>query len=127
MAKCQFIKRRHRKLCIGDLNTLIKLQSRSITEPLFGGTDFDEDFVDTGEVWAKVETVSGKTIFDGVGSDIVVTHMITIRFDSSVSNETWIELDGKRIDILNFEDWEERHEFLLLLCTNRGVGEASKA
>jgi len=127
MAKCQFIKRKHRKVCIGDLNTLIKLQSRDIVAPLFDSVDFDENFQDTAEVLALIETQTGRTVFDGVDTDINITHKIVIRYDATVTSETWIELAGKRVDIIFVENLESRNEWMLLFCVMRGVGEASKA
>lgn len=127
MPDCTFIKRKHRKICIGDLDNLIKLQSRDIVAPVFDDVDFDEDFQDNSEVWAKIETHTGKTIFNGINTDFNITHDITIRFDSSVTTETWIEFDSRKFDIMMTEDLEERKEWLLLSCTVRGVGEAAKA
>jgi len=128
--KCQFLRRKHRKVCIGDLNTLITLQTRDIVAPIFNEVDFDENFQDFSvpEVWALVETATGKAVFDGVDTDINITHMIIIRFDATVTSETWVELDdGRRLDIQFTEDLEERHEWLMMFCTLRGVGEAAKA
>lgn len=115
---------------MGDLRDRVKLQNRDITEPAFGSSDFGEDFDLADEVWASVKTLSGRTIFDGVHTDIVVTHRIHVRYDPSVTSETWIQLaDGRRLDVVQVEDLEERHEFLELLCTERGkrAKEAAKA
>lgn len=121
MPKCIRIKRKKRQVCIGDLDTRIILQDRSIKPPVFGDPDFDEDFANTDTVWAAVNTVSGKTFFDGVNSDINISHVIFIRFDSAVTAETWVELeDGQRLDILDTENLEQRGEFLKLTCTIRG-------
>lgn len=127
---CKKIRRKSRSVCIGDMNTLIKLQNRNITPPLFGDPDFDEEFTDVAEVWAMVNTVSGKTVFDGVNTDINVTHEIYIYYDATVTAETWVELNGKRLDIVpnGVENLEERDEFLKLTCTERGANtiEATK-
>ena len=131
MAKCVTIQRKHRKPCIGDLDKEIKLQGRAITPPVFGVPDFDESFTDNDTVWASINTLGGKTIFDGVSQDSAVTHEFVIRYDSTVTTETWIEFEGRRFDIVpnGVQDWEERHEWLSLLCAERGVNtnEASKA
>ena len=130
MPKCKFIKRKHRKVCIGDLDTLITLQTRDIVAPVFDEVDFDEDFQDfpTAQVWALVETATGKAVFDGIDTDVNITHIITIRYDVNVTSETWIDFDdGRKLDIQFTEDLEERHEWLMLFCTLRGVGEAAKA
>lgn len=122
------VRRPRRKLCIGDLRDRIILQSRDITEPAFGARDFDEDFKQQDGVWASIRTTAGKVFFDGVNTDIAVTHEIRIRYDSRVTAETWIELeDGRRLDVVNVEDLEERKEYLTLLCTERGLGDREAA
>lgn len=115
------LRRNHRKLCIGDLRDRVILHVRKITEPSFEARDFNLAFQDGVEVWALVKTTAGRTFFDGVSQDRPVSHTITIRFDKDVTSETWIELeDGGRLDIVNVEDLEERHEYLRLLCSDRG-------
>jgi len=128
MPRCVKLKRKKRQACIGDLDTEIILQDRDIASPLFGSPDFSEDFTDLNTVWAGIETVTGKTYFDGAGVETPITHSLLIRFDATVTAETWIEFDGRRLDILAVQDLEERHEFLTLTCTDRGLisVEASK-
>lgn len=125
MPRCQKIRRKKRQVCIGDLDTEIVLQDRQITEPLFGSPDFGEAFTATATVWAAVNTVSGKTYFDGVSTDINITHEILIRYDASVTTETWVSLGGRRIDILHAEDLDERGQFMKLLCSDSGVNSAA--
>lgn len=129
MAKCIKIRTKKRQVCIGDLNRLIKLQNRDITPPLFGVSQFNETFTDISDTWAGIETVSGKTYFDGAGTETNITHYFYIRYDTSVNSETWIEYDGRRFDILNTEDYDERKEFMRLVCVDRGLTNkpASKA
>lgn len=120
----EILKNTHRKVCIGDLQHRVLLQDRGIGEPLFAETEFTESFDGDKEVWAKVRTVSGKTIFDGVNQvDVALTHEVTIRYDSTVSSETWIRLGDRRLDIIDAEDLDERNEWLLLRCTERGSKE----
>lgn len=130
MPKCTVKHRKKRRYCVGDLNTEIKLQSRAITPPVFGAVNFDDKFTDTNPtVWAAVNTVSGKTYFDDAGTETNITHIIGIRYDSTVTPETWVELNGRRLDILSMENLEERSEWLELTCTDRGstAKNASKA
>lgn len=129
MAKCSKIKRPKRQVCVGDLDTMITLQDRDITPPPFGDPDFDENFTDTGDVWAMVKTVSGKTWFDGVSTDINITHEIYIYYDPTVGAETWVLLNGRRLDILDVDNLDERDEFLKLTCIDKGPAtkEANKA
>ena len=121
------IKRPTKRFCIGDLSTVVFLLERGITEPGFGGADFGEDFPEARDAWALVQTVSGRTRFNGVDTDLVISHEITIRYDSTVTAETWIQLpDGDRLDIVEVEDVNEDHLFLVLQCMGRGTQEASK-
>lgn len=127
---CDVLQRRHRKLRVGDLKDRICLQRRAISEPNFGATDFGENFTRETRVWAKVETSTGKSFFDGVNPDVPVTHVVGIRYDKDVTTETWILLlDGRRLNILDVQDLEERHEWMILRCTDRGLDtkEASAA
>lgn len=114
-------------MCVGDLNKLVTLSAREITEPSFGTTNFGEDFPDARDVWAKVRTINGRTLFNGVDTDIPLTHEITIRYDASATSESWVRLaDGTRIKIVDTQNLEERNEYLVMLCTARGTQEASK-
>ena len=106
----------------------ITLENRAITAPEFEGVDFDETFTPNTPVWALVETVRGKTFFDGVNTEEDITHWIYINFDSTVTSETWIKLaDERRLDIVRVENLDERSEFMLLHSIDRGAKEASKA
>lgn len=128
MPRCFRIKRKNRKVCIGDLNSLVTLENRDIQAPEFDTVDFAEEFTAPQAVSAMIETVRGKTVFDGVSTEQDVTHWIYIRFDATVTAETWVKLDdGRRLDILRVENLDERSDFMLLHCDDRGAREASKA
>lgn len=120
MPVCTKIRKKKRQACIGDMRDEIVLQDRSITPPDFNAVDFTENFTPTDTVWAEINTVSGKTYFDDVNTEIDITHEILIRFDPAVTAETWILFDGRRIDILTTEDLDERHEYMLLTCNDTG-------
>lgn len=113
---------------IARSNKTIILQNRDIAPPLFGSTNFDETFSsDSDPLKAIVKTPRGKTFFDGVGTDVNITHEIIISFVAGVSAETWILFKGRRIDILAVENCCEDDQVLILTCNDRGTGEASKA
>lgn len=115
------LKRTHRKVCAGDLRWRVVLQNQTITEPAFADTDFGEKFDGDKEIFAKVRTLSGKTFFDGVNRiDVALTHEVTIRYDIAVTAETWVRYQDRRLDILDVEDLEERHEWMVLRCVERG-------
>ena len=129
MPRCQFIRRKNRKVCLGDLDNAITLENRAIQAPDFDTVDFDEEFTAPNPpISAMIQTVSGKTFFDGVSTEIDITHWIYINFDATVTAETWVKFeDGRRLDILRVENLDERSQYQLLHCTDRGDKEASKA
>lgn len=128
MPICTPIHKKRRNICIGDMEDEITLEDRAITPPDFDSTDFDETFTTNATVWALIQTVEGKTFFDGVSTEENITHWIYINFDVTVTAETWILLsDSRRLDIIRVEDLDERNDFMLLHCTDRGAVEASKA
>lgn len=123
MATCTRTSTHRRSACIGAMDRRITLQARDLTPPPFGSVDFDEAFSGDNVVWASVRTVRGKTFFDEVNTvDREVTHEVTIRYDATVDAEVWIHLDdGRRLDILRVDDLDERHEWLVLTCTDKGA------
>ncbi len=121
MGQRKVIRRPRRVLCVGDLDTRVILHNRLLQEPDFGEVDFKEDFKALQEVWAKIKTTSGKAFFSGAHVDVSVTHEISIRYRADVSSETWIELlDGRLLDVVAVENLEERDEWLVMPCTERG-------
>jgi SPP1 family predicted phage head-tail adaptor len=115
------IARPKRRVCIGDLDSLVQLRSRAIQEPVFGSAEPSEDFGEPGTAWAMIKTTRGKTAFNTASQEVALTHEVFIRFDARVSSETWVELDdGRLLDIVRVQDLDERHEFQLLECAERG-------
>jgi SPP1 family predicted phage head-tail adaptor len=117
---CVRVGGRHRVVCAGDLNKRISIQNRAIVPPVSGTPDFTETFSGSIDRWAAIQTVKGKTIFDGLNQrDREVTHEVFIRYESGVTSESWIIYNSRRFDIIDVEDLEERHEFLRILCTDK--------
>jgi len=129
MPTCQPIRKKRRNICVGDMEDEVTLENRDIQAPEFDTVDFEEEFTAPNPpVWALVETVRGKTFFDGVSTEQDITHWIYINFDVTVTAETWVKLDdGRRLDILRVENLDERSDFQLLHCDDRGAREASKS
>lgn len=111
----------------------ITLQNRDIAPPLFGTPDFDETFSGDISRQAIVKTIRGKTFFDGVSTERLITHEICLEYeagvidDDTVTAETWVLFKGRRIDVLAVENCCEEDKVLILTCSDRGVGEAAKA
>lgn len=118
--KSTVIRRPKRRYTIGDLDTRVILRDRAIQAPVASSTDFDELFSTGAGVWAKVSTPDGKTQFDGVETDVNVTHVVGIRWKRDVTTETWIELPGgRRLDVVTMQNLEERNQWLQLMCRER--------
>lgn len=129
MPSCNPVRKKRRNICIGDMEDEITLENRAIQAPEFDTVDFDETFTAPNPaVWSLIETVRGKTFFDGVATEEDITHWVYINFDTTVTAETWIKMaDGRRLDILRVENLDERSDFMLLHSIDRGAVEASKA
>ncbi len=133
MPKCKKIRGQRRRVCIGDLNKLVTINNRVLQAPKGQSPDytllFTEDTtinpgigdLNEGEVFAMIKTVNGETIFDGNNIERDVTHHVYIVWGADVTAEDWITFENDRYDVLNVEDLDEEHEFLLLRCTNRGL------
>lgn len=125
MSSCRSIRKKKRKVCVGDMRDPITIQNRNIKAPPFGSVNFRENFQDKNEVTPQtlslIETVRGKVYFDGVSTETPVSHHVYIMFDPEVTSESWIIFEGRRLDILLVEDLDERHVFQLLTCTDTGL------
>jgi SPP1 family predicted phage head-tail adaptor len=123
--RCQKIRRSKRQVCVGDLDTEIILQDRAIQGVTTADVNFDETFTPTATVWAMIETVAGATVFDSTNTEVALTHRIYIRFDATVTAETWVEIYSDKYDIVTVENLDRRSEFMRLNCVIRGP-ESSK-
>ena len=121
MAECKNIKKKHRQVCVGDLEDFGTINARSLTPPASGGVDFSETFSGGLESFVMIETKRGEIIFDGVDTEQVVTHHVYVPFVDGLTAEDWIDVETDRYDILDVEDLDNRHEFQLCRCTNRGL------
>ncbi len=121
MPKCVRIKKKNRKFCVGDMRDEITLENRSINPQDADSIDFIEDFSESNVIDAAIETVRGLETFDGVNVESIVTHKIYIRFIEGVTEETWVKFKGRRLDIMDVENLDERDQFLLLRCKERGA------
>jgi len=117
MPRCTKKKRKSRQICIGDMRDQITLENRAIRPEEI---DFAEDFTTVITVFALIETARGLETFDGANVVNLITHKMWIRFIPGITEETWVLFDDRRFDIMDVESLEERKEFLLLRCKERG-------
>ena len=91
------IKPQRRKICVADLRHRVKLLPRAMREPGFEEVNFGLSFSGGFEAWAKIVTVVGSVLFDGVSTDVAITHEVYIRHNDDVTAET-LACDAGLID-----------------------------
>ena len=121
MAACNRIKRKNRKVCVGDLNELITIKDRSLTAARPGATGISEAFTNDKQVWAMIETTRGDQFFDGSSLQTGTTHLFYARYDASVTQEDFIFFSGNIYDILDVENLDERSNFMKIQARKRGT------
>ena len=120
--KCERINIKNRKVCYGDLNRKIVIETRSIKPPS-DDDDFDygQEFTESQTVWATVQTTSGKDIFDGANMIGTATHLFFIKYISGLTSESMITWQNEKYRILRLENLDENNEFVKLYCNIRGT------
>ena len=119
--KCQNVQIKRRRICLGDLNRQVTLKTRAIDTPdTPTDYDYDQEFTTLATVWAAIQTMSGKDLFDGVNMIGTATHIFYIKYRSDVTAETMIEYQSKNYRILRTEDLDQNNEFMALYCALRG-------
>lgn len=119
MPQCIPVKKKFRKVCLGDLRDRIVIQDRNIKAPQ-NGVDYSEQFDRGRKRRAMINTVRGSVFFDDLGQQTVITHDIYFRYDKSLTTQNWILFDGKRFKILELTNLDERRRWLLAECTDKG-------
>jgi len=123
MPTCVGVPREHRKLCAGDLDKEVQILARDILPPEAAEVDYDIDMDTAGTlaVWASVRTPRGRAMFDGTGIQVDVSHTFGVYYDASYTAEMFILMEGRFFRILDVNDLEERHEWMVLSCAERGT------
>ncbi len=120
MAECVVKQRKSTRICIGSLNQRIVIKTRQLTPNSDNDVDYDEIFTELKTVWAMVETVSGKTMFDKSNVERDVTHNFYIRYITGVTVEEWIQYKDQYFDLLGVENFGEEDSFYKITVAIRG-------
>lgn len=83
----------------------------------FGGVDKQPKVI--VECWAKVETTSGKEIYQAQQDMVEFTHKITIRYRPTVKRNMYVLFRGRRFDIGYLFNTKEKNQYLELYCIER--------
>lgn len=70
----------------GELNRLLSVQSRSATIDAVGGQSTTWSTVK--QIWASIDPMSGRELLAAQARTPEVTHLITVRYDSTFANPT---------------------------------------
>lgn len=120
MPQCTYKPRKYNKYCLGDFIHRITLHERKIKAPLKADVNYDINLTKKITVWARIDTVAGKVIFDSVNMDRTVTHVILVRYISYLTTEHWVEHQDKYFDIVKIVNIGDENRFLELYCNERG-------
>lgn len=72
-------------------------------------------------VWAAVEPLSGRELFNAQQAQPLVSHRVRLRYVAGVKSKMRVKHEGRHLNIETVIDPEERHRELELLCTEAGV------
>lgn len=129
MPICVKIKGKKRWVCLGDLRNRVDIQTRTIRPPTGDGVDLGETFTTARSVFALIETTRGQEMFDGTELRRAYSHIFYIKYipntvltdGTRLTEQEWVKFEGRLFNIVDVEDVDERHEFLILRCAERGL------
>lgn len=105
--------------CSGELRHSIALQARTQTPNAGGG--FDDDYNTVGTARAKIKTLFGGRLIDGVQDQERVTHNFVIRYRSDRASWRYVLFDGRRFTVRSVADPTERKRWLEILAEETEV------
>ncbi len=119
---CTNTKPKKLKICRSAFNKTVVIQNRAIETPVQNSVDYSIKLTDVLTVRAMIKTVRGVTLFDGVNTDRVVSHIITIDYKSNsvISVENYARIGQTELVIIDVENINEDNKYLRLRCALKG-------
>lgn len=71
---------------------------------------------DIATVWASIEPISGREYWAGQQVQSEITHRIRIRYRPGIKPAMRVLYQNRLFEIESVIDYQERHEFLQLMC-----------
>jgi SPP1 family predicted phage head-tail adaptor len=99
----------------GTLRRQITIQSRSSTPDTFGQSV--RTWSNLVTTWADIEPLSGRELEVARAVQPEVTHQVTIRYRTGLTDVMRIVYQGRYFNINSILDVGMRHEILQMLCT----------
>lgn len=120
--KCRSIKKNINKICIGDFNHRIKIQTTSIIANNAPNSLSTVAFTTIAEVWAMIKTNTAREFIDGVNIENGLNTDFYIRYTSSISlsQQLWIEYDGNLYKITNVDNIDKDNKIIRLRAIEKG-------
>ncbi len=120
MGKLSVKKTPSRSAQIGDMRHKVSIYRRSIREPDFESASFGQEHTLIASLWAAISTVSAAYTFDGVDTDVTITHKFAIRNREDIQANDIIKYKGKSYKIVLIDDGDLRERFLFFFCERLG-------
>lgn len=123
MAQCSAKRRKIRRACLGEMRYRIDVYTRRITPPGAQSVDFLETLGDAVPLPAIIDTIAPVSTRDGTQRlPNSSTHAMTVRFipGLTIDTETIIGYNGKYFAVKDTENLDERNQFLVIYCEERG-------
>lgn len=100
---------------IGKLRQRIAIQMSTSSPDVAGG--FTNVWINFAILWASIEPVSGKELYEAQQVQNEVSHKIRIRYFSGLTTSMRISFESRIFEIKSIINWEERDRELLLMCS----------
>jgi len=120
---CTSIKKNINKVCVGDLNKRIEIQTSSITPNNSPDSVSTVAFVTVLTVWAMIKTTANRQFIDGVNIETGLNTDFYIRYTDTIDFEKqlWIEYRNSRFKIVNIDEIDKEKKFIRLRATEKGA------
>lgn len=111
-------------ICIGDMDTKIKIYERNQKAPLV--TKYRLNLELLGTVWTKWEVKNGVQIFDGTNIVGTATDIFTMYYNQKIAKKVdcgtvFIEYDNSLYKVLQVKPTDKKNKvFMQLLCVEQG-------
>ena len=120
--KCRSIQKNINKVCVGDFNKRIKIQTSSIKANNSPSAVSEVAFQTLANVWALIKTAPNREFIDGVNIENGLNTDFYVRYSPSINYEEqlWIEYDNNRFKIKNIENIDAENKIIRIRCIEKG-------
>jgi SPP1 family predicted phage head-tail adaptor len=120
--KCQSIKKNINKVCIGDFDKRIKIQTSSITANNAPNSLSSVQFTTIATVWSMIKTNTAREFIDGVNIENGLNTDFYIRYNSSIplNQQLWVEYNNNLYKITNTDNIDKDDKIIRLRSVEKG-------